>query len=106
MNEYELQRDRRVASNKAGLAELDLCSLASGFQTSYLAEPVQCRKKRAPRLKGAAPTRKSDRPSRLAHFNLSEKVLSGETPSERLRYKLSRKPFESESMPSKRKLPH
>ena len=84
------------------LAELDLCNPV----TEHLADPVQSCTKRAPRIKGAAPTRKSDRSSILAHSKLSEKVLSGETLSERLCYKLSRKAFESESMPSKWRLQH
>jgi hypothetical protein len=67
---------------------------------------VQCHKKRAPRVKGAAPLRKSCRSSKAAHADLSEKNLSGEGPPERLRYRLSRKRFETESMPPKRKRQH
>ena len=43
---------------------------------------------------------------KAAHAVLNEIILSGESPSERLRYRLSRKRFESESMPSKRKAQH
>ena len=105
MNEYELRRDRRIASNRARLAELDLCNLASQFQKEHLANSRH-RRSRAPRIKGAAPTRKSERSLKAAHAVLNELVLSGESPSERLRYRLSRKRFESESMPSKRKAQH
>ena len=106
MNEYELKRDKQVARNRERLAEIGICELASSFHAQHLAKPVQCRKKRAPRIKGAAPLRKSCRPSKAAHASLSEKELSGEGPLERPRYKLSRNRFETESMPPKRKLQH
>lgn len=105
MNEYELRRERRIASNRARLAELDLCNLASRFNKEHIANPGH-RKRRAPKTKGAAPTRKSKRPTKSAHDVLSEVILSGEAPTEGLRYRLSRKRFESESMPLKRKAQH
>ena len=105
MNEYELARDRRVAYNKARLAELGLCSLVSQFEDKHFAKPRQSRT-RAPRLKGAEPTRRSERSSKAAHTVLNELVLSGETLPEPPRYRLCRKRFETESMPSKRKAQH
>ena len=94
MNEYELLRDRRVASNKARLAELELCNFASRFQKDHLAHSEH-RKKRAPKTKGALPTRRSGRPTKPAHTVLSEISLAGERPTERLSYKISRNRFES-----------
>jgi len=105
MNEYELARDRRIASNRARLAELGVSSLACQFAEEHLSKPGQL-KTRAPRVRGAAPTRKSERLPKTAHAVLREIVLSGETPSGRLRYTLSRNRFESESMSLKRKAQH
>ena len=104
MNDYELARERRIASNKARLKNIGVCDLASQFAERHLAKPGQL-KARAPRVKGSAPTRKSERSSKIVHSTLSEVALSGETRAEFVRYRLSRNRFETESMP-KRKAQH
>ena len=105
MNKYELMREEQIARNNARLAELEVREHASCFQKKYLAHSEH-RKNRAPKVKGAFPTRRSERPTKPAHTVLSEVSLSGEGPTERLRYKISRKRFESETMPLKRKAQH
>ncbi len=101
MYEYGLLRERQIGSNRARPAELDLCNLTSRFHEDHIANPAH-RRKRAPKTKGAAPTKRSERPTKSAHSVLTKVILSGEGATERLRYRLSRKRFESETMPERK----
>ena len=104
LNEYELEREARIARNNKVLADLGLRQEAADFVSSLSTAPKP-RKTRATKVKGSRPIRKSVRQVQPVHSNLCEQLLSGESPPRRFRYTPLGRRIERETMP-KRKAEH
>ena len=102
MNAYEERREANIARNKRRLAELGLCDAVSKSEALF----KKTRTPRASKVKGTAAVRKSARTAKPVQENLSEEHLAGGPESEGVALRISRKRFDTETMPKRKAVLH